>query len=155
LIALVNIDDEDSELAKRQIAWLLEGVVRTNQLYLIENAVPPLYESGVFYRPEPWAASAQSFSEVAEVRLRRWGECKALSCWLVAEKRNAARSAAEAGLFTLDIQARDYRPGQRLPRGYENLPRRRGRQRLWHVRVKLPGGGFEDPSERVPKWQEL
>jgi hypothetical protein len=153
VIALVNIDDADAELARKQIAWLCEGVVRTNQLYLLEHAVPPLYQSGVYYRPEPWAASAQSFSEVAEVLLRRWGECKSLSCWLLAEKRNAARTAAEAALYSLDIGHRDYGPGQ-SPRGYRNLPRRRGMQRLWHVRVKLPGGAIEDPSERVPVWPE-
>jgi hypothetical protein len=153
VIALFNIDDNDTELARGQIALLLEGVVRTNQLLMLEHAVPPLYSSGVYYRPEPWAASAQSFSDVREVMLRRWGECKALSCWLLAERRNASRSAAEAGLYSLDIRHRDYGPGQ-TPRGYK-LPRRNGKQRLWHVRVKLPGGGFEDPTERMPRWPEV
>jgi hypothetical protein len=83
---------------------------------------------------------------------RRWGECKALSCWLLAERRNGARSAAEASLYGLDIRHRDYGPGQ-TPRGY-NLPRRNGKQRLWHVRVKLPGGGFEDPTERIARWPQ-
>ena len=152
MIALVNISDTDEELARAQIAALLEVVTRTNQMLMLEHAVPPLYESGVYYRPEPWAASAQSFSDVSEVLVRRWAECKALSCWLMASYRLAARSAAEAGLYTFDIRHRDYGPGQ-APRGYK-LPRRNGKQRLWHVRVRLPDGSFDDATERLPRWPQ-
>jgi len=152
VIALVSIDDDDEQVAKAEIAWLLEGVTRRNQLLLLEHSVPPLYGGAIAYRPEPWSASAQSFSNLREVVLRRWGECKSLSCWAMALHRNAASSPAEAARFTWDIRHRDYAAGQQ-PRGYRLAPRR-GRTRLWHVRLKLPDGSIEDPSERVPLWRE-
>jgi hypothetical protein len=150
VLALVTISD-DAEVAKGQILMLLEAVVSTNQLMLLEHDVPPLYSSGVRFRPEPWAAAAQSFSNVSEVLLRRWGECKSLSAWLCATYRNAA-PPDQRHRYRLHVSHKDYGPGQ-MPRGYALQPTRAGRTRLYHVQVELPDGSIEDPTTQVQPWQ--
>lgn len=151
MIGLFEIDD-DPELAKAQIAWLVEGVARTNRMLMIEHHVPPIYQSGVGYRPEPWNGYAQSFSDVREVVRRRWGECKSLTAWLLASHRNAARDENMAARFGVDVSYRDYPPGQR-PRGFKLQPDANGWQRLFHVQVRLPDGSLEDPTLKVPLWR--
>lgn len=149
MLALVTIS-EDPALAKGQIRMLLETVVRTNQLLLLEHDVPSLYESGVRYRAEPWHAHAQSFSDVQEVIGRGWGCCKALSAWLCAEYRNAAPPDLRDRIG-LHVSYRPYGPGEQ-PKGFRLVPRN-GRTGLFHVRVQLPDGSLEDPTTKVPPWE--
>lgn len=149
MIGLIVIDD-DPEVAQGEILWHLEGIVRSNQWLLLRHRVPPLYSSGVAYRPEPWAARAQSFSKLSECLMRGWAECKALAAWRCAEARNADPDRADE--YRLHLSRRDYAAGQRPP-GYRELQPRAGRTRLWHVQLQLPDGSLEDPSTKVRLWE--
>lgn len=83
------------------------------------GALPPLYESGVVYRPE----SPDTWSTADLVLARGWGDCEDLTAWRVAELR--ARGVGAVG----DVYR--VRPGQ------------------WHAVVQLPDGSVEDPSLRL------
>lgn len=74
---------------------LLSTVVDNNEKILRSSpAIPPLYQSGVRYRAEPWAVGAQrypggleQFCHLLVVLERGWGDCAQLCAWRCAELR--------------------------------------------------------------------
>ncbi len=48
---------------------------------------PPLYTSGVVFKPEPWAGKLEEFAHAIKVLARGWGDCDDLICYRVAELR--------------------------------------------------------------------
>ncbi len=48
---------------------------------------PPLYKSGVVFKPEPWAGKFEEFAHALRVLARGWGDCDDLVCYRVAELR--------------------------------------------------------------------
>lgn len=83
---------------------------------------PKLYASGVRYAPDP-LGSAEDFRTIPRVLAARSGDCDDLAAWRVAELRLQGVRAHPAVL--------------KMQEG------------LWHVFVRLPGGGAEDPSAHL------
>lgn len=83
---------------------------------------PKLYASGVRYRPDP-IGSAEDFRTVPRVLAAGSGDCDDLAAWRVAELR---LQGVRAHPDVIKIK-----------------------QGLWHVFVRLPGGGAEDPSAHL------
>lgn len=124
-------------------AWL-RGLVALNvELLKLARArgraLPPLYRSGVVYRPEPRASSttiaantSEDFAPCVVALTRGWGDCDDLAAWRAAE-------LIERGIpADVDvIETRASRPDARR----------------WHIIVTLPDGSNEDPS-RVLKGGE-
>jgi hypothetical protein len=135
---LVDTIDDEPELVRAQVAYILLGVVGTNRWLANKHGsrIPPLYQSGVTYQIEPWAEDYQSASHCLEVMARGWGECKSLAAWRLAELRNAASSEDEALRYGLHIYPRDLKIGSR-------------KVRLFHVQVRHPNGDIEDPSYEI------
>ena len=127
MLCIVRIDDTDPEVVKRKVAYLLEGIVGANRLIMLEQAIPPLYRSGIRYQVEPWSEQAQSYSDCLEIIGRRWTECKGATAWRLAELRNAARSEDEALKYSIHVSHKELAPGRLL----------------FHVKIRLPDGSFE------------
>jgi hypothetical protein len=89
---------------------------------LRSRPLPPLYQSGVRYKPEPWAGSGkEEWADPYTVFRRKWGDCDDLVLWRAAELRAAGHAATIQVMRLLDE------------------PR-------YHVRVRKPDGSEEDPS---------
>lgn len=63
----------------------LQGVIACNRLLIRRRLVPPLYESGVVYKPEPWAGRFEEFADALTCYRRGWGDCDDLTAWRAAE----------------------------------------------------------------------
>lgn len=153
IVDILGIED-DSTLV--QVAdHLLEGVI-LNNLYLLKRypgRFPPLYESGVRFRAEPWATMpgtpggapgpgwqplppVEQFCPYPVLLNRRWGDCAQLCAARVAELRHGGEK---------DAMLRYYLRSDKPP----GTPNRR---RWYHVEVrrgKRGGGEIEDPSRRL------
>lgn len=154
---VLDIRDPDPEVVARLARIHLEGVVAQNRVLLRRNSgrIPPLYESGVRFRNEPWAGKfklgganvpgIEEFATIPVVLGRGWGDCAQLCCWRIAELREAAIAR---GMSERDAQQNyGFRIYWRLlNEGTEN------ERRFFHVQVRhppLPGqatGAIEDPS---------
>lgn len=151
--AIVDVIGVEDDGVLVQVAnHLLEGVILNNR-YLLERhprRFPPMYESGVRFRAEPWAnmpvgAPAPGFRPLppieqfcpAPVLIRRgFADCAQLCAWRVAELRHAGEE---------DAMLRYYLRSDKPP----GTPNRR---RWYHVEVrrgKRGGGDIEDPSRRL------
>jgi predicted transglutaminase-like cysteine proteinase len=96
----------------------LEGLTAMNRAILRVNGAPPLYESGVVYKPEK-----PDHWETLDILLARgFGDCEDLSAWRAAELQEQGIDAHA------DLYALPNRPGK------------------WHAIVVLPDGTTEDPS---------
>ena len=106
---------ENAEVLKATLEYL----IAVNRYFLRHHPeTPSLYESGVVYgRTVVW----DSIPAVIE---RRFGDCKSLTAWLIAERRNR-------GLECMPVFRWIGKPG-------------RGMQ--FHILVQTPDG-FEDPSK--------
>ncbi len=118
----------DSVELERQIADVVELVARQNR-YLMrklgKRRIPPLYDSGVLYRVDPWDPSFQHFPDCLTVLERRFADCKGLVPYRLAELREAHPEQ----FFAVRVY-----PRRTQQRGYE-----------WHLQVEKPDG-IEDPS---------
>ena len=121
----------DVHLANRKLLWLLESLVKCNLLYLREHPeTPPLYESGVVYKPEFSLANpargTEEWKDISAIRRDGNGDCEDLSGWRVAELRNEG------------FPAKGFLKWNRHPSG----------TMLYHVMV-LCGKTLEDPSRKL------
>lgn len=91
--------------------------------------IPPLYQSGVFYQPEP--EGQEDWNDIltclSELRQGRGSDCEDLACWLSAEYQFRG------------IPAHPIFVWRRMPDGGT----------LYHIQVMLPDGRIEDPSKRL------
>lgn len=87
---------------------------------------PRLYDSGVFYKPEP--PPEENWQDVPTTIARRFGDCEDLACWLAAERRVKDHAFAWPH-FTW----------RRLKDG----------RTLYHIVVKHADGRIEDPSRQL------
>lgn len=100
---------------------LLDCLTSLDQAYLMHNAAPTLYRSGVVYgRTRIWET-------IPAVIARGYGDCKSLTAWRVAELR--AQGVSCSPVFRWN-------------------PRKSNPQVLdFHILVALADGSFEDPSK--------
>lgn len=98
---------------------LVQAAVLANR----DQIIPPLYESGVFYRREP--KGVETIRDVASVLRLGHGDCAHLAAWRCAELRNRGENA-------------------RIRITWKIAPER-GRA-LYHVQVRRGDGSVEDPS---------
>lgn len=134
LVHIVGVDDDAvlAGFAKR----ILEVVVDNNR-YLMQRhrgQVPPLYQSGVRFRPEPWAGqnplgiAIEQFCPFPELLERGWADCAQLCPWLVAERREHGDARAALRFYCRTV-------GE----GPE-------RRRFYHVEARDGSGRIQDPS---------
>jgi hypothetical protein len=146
---VLTIDDESAEVIALQTRFHLEGIVRANQWLMLKNPrIPPLYQSGVKFRLEPWAMQVQHFSNCMQVLKRGWGDCKTLSAWRLASLRNAASTPEIAGRYGLKIYWRVHDDDDPLHDAAGSTAARR-QLRIFHVQVRHPNGAIEDPSRML------
>lgn len=86
----------DTALVKdpRVVALLARGalnvVIAANVVMMKDAgsaAFPPLYASGIRFKPEPWAGRLEEFAPAIKVLARGWGDCDDLICYRAAELR--------------------------------------------------------------------
>lgn len=94
-------------------------LIAIDQIYLRDNpGTPELYQAGVVYgRTEIW-------DSIPDVIARSYGDCKSLTAWLIAERREQGLMCEPVFRF------------RELPNG----------QLQYHILVQTPDG-FEDPSK--------
>jgi hypothetical protein len=150
--AIVDIIGVDDDTALAGIAnCILEGVVWNNRFLMRRHPgkLPPLYESGVRFRAEPWASMpnpsvivpgysplppVEQFCPYPVLLRRGFGDCAQLCAQRVAELHEAGELDA-----TLRYYVRSDGEGP-------------DRRRWYHVEVrrgKAGGREIEDPSRRL------
>ena len=129
-IPTVGLTDKQRVAVAR--AYLNGGVVAVNRLLIRWGLVPPLYRSGVLFKPEK--PGVESFADALTVYRRGHGDCAHLSAWRVAELQEALYQAKKAG----KVRGRVRWPDLRLYM--------RPRRRMVHVQVRHSDGRIEDPS---------
>lgn len=143
LVDVLGVDDD--EALARMAEGLLEAVIANNRYLMRQHPgrFPPLYQSGVRFRAEPWATMPpagsrrpplEQFTPYPVLLRRGWGDCAQLCAVRVAELREAGESDA-----ALRFYCRTQGEG----------PQRR---RWYHVEVrrgKAGGNAIEDPSREL------
>lgn len=76
----------------RVLSVLLENLIALDRVYIrcmkeVGHAVPELHRSGVVY------GRTQVWDTIPDVMLRRYGDCKSLSAWYIAELREKGQQA--------------------------------------------------------------
>lgn len=133
----------DTALIKdpRTVALLARGAlnitIATNVVMMRQlgpQQFPPLFASGVVFKPEPWAGKIEEFAHALTVLARGWGDCDDLVAYRVAELRVFGDRLAGTP------------PEKALARIY-------GRDRKMHAQVRrgdapnvVKNGTIEDPS---------
>lgn len=115
MFACLTVPSNDPEVLEA----VLEGVTVANHIFLTRKRYPPLYQSGVRYKPEP----KERWLFIPQILARGWDDCEGLAGWRAAEYR------------MVGIPARVHVVEGRIGR--------------WHAVVLLPGGRIEDPSARL------
>lgn len=111
---------KDKYNSRTRLLWLLEALAQIDRVYLeIHPEIPPLYETGVVYRPE----KGEIFRDVYHILEDGCGDCDCLSSWRVAELRIAGVNAHSYIKWRKEID-----------------------RWVYHALVWLPGGRIEDPS---------
>lgn len=105
----------------------LEALVRQDVDYLMSHDVPPLYASGVIYRPEP--RGREDWDPVPVVLGRGWGDCEDLAAWRAAELRVLGEQHARADAYRSRVR----------PDG----------SAVWHAVTVREDGTIEDPSAQL------
>jgi hypothetical protein len=131
LVCDIDYVDDDIFLARLAVHHM-EGVVAHNR-YLLARAggkVPPLLQSGVRARQEPWAGQLtingkkvpgiEEFCHLGKVLGRGFGDCAQLCCWRVAELREQGINAT----FRVYCRPTNTATGERA--------------RLYHVQTRFP-----------------
>ncbi len=119
----------DDATFARVVRLLCEAAIMSNRLYLRATRTPPLYRSGVVYQDEPHDLPDELL-DIPTILRRKWGDCMHLSCWRVAELREAGEHARIALAW------------QRVPSNDSDQP-----SRIFHVLVRRANGKLEDPSK--------
>lgn len=114
-----------SHVSRETMRPVLDGLTGLNRriLAVLRPDIPPLYASGVRYRPEP--PDREDWDTADVVHGRGWGDCEDLAAW----------RAAELQLDGEDARADCY-VSRRRPDG----------RRIWHAVVVRENGELEDPS---------
>ena len=119
----------DAEALQEQVAELVEFVARQNR-YLIRRfgrrRIPPLYDSGVLYRVDPWDDAFQHFADCLTVLQRGYSDCKSLVPYRLADLREENPHEH----YSAHVYPRRLRTGGTC----------------LHVQVRMPDGQIEDPS---------
>lgn len=137
-ISTIDGSPDDVAAQTRGLVWF---VVAQNRLLMRRSPIPPLYESGVVFRPEPWASKVQHFCHCGIVLARKWGDCKQLVAWRVAE-------LLEQGVACWPRTFWRYANTRDLTRDlHDGLRMNAERFVLHHVQVEFESGAIEDPSE--------
>jgi hypothetical protein len=136
IVSLVGVDDDGvlAGFAER----ILEVVVDNNRYLMRKNPgrVPPIYQSGVRFRPEPWAGAnpatppIEQFCPYPELLARGWADCAQLCPWVVAEAREHGDLRAKLRFYC-------------RTQGEAGDPERR---RFYHVETRDGSGRIWDPS---------
>lgn len=152
MYAVVNVCgvDDDAELAG--IGNLLLEAVIKNNVYLLRRdpgRFPPLYQSGVRFRAEPWAMPGglsgkpplELFDPIPCILARGWGDCFQLSAWRIAELRACAGDPKAHGRFYVRTDGDRWDP---MRRRWYHVEVRRGCSRCFPC-----NGEIEDPSRML------
>ena len=153
---VVTVQDSDPVAVALQTRDLLRCVSRTN-LWLMHkhgNSIPPLYESGIKFRTEPWGDQVQHAANCVEALERGWADCKVLCCWLRAERiLQFPKLDPEKFDFKIYWRVFDSDPLHNQIQG-----RSLGECRIYHVQLRLPkeaaralglDSDLEDPSRML------
>lgn len=145
LVSIASPIRDPREVATIARGYLM-GVVEVNRILIRRRHVPPIYESGVVFKGEPWAGKKpvivaakgcwmklpglDEFADCLTTYKRGCGDCDDLVAWRVAELKE---QGVEAGV---KIYWRDHK--------------RNGRNvRLFHAECRLPDGGVEDVARNL------
>lgn len=152
----------------------LRGVIETNRVLLrlakkTGRPYPPLYKSGVEYRPEPWVGfyvldqdgeqhwqkGLDEFANVRTIYARGWGDCDDLCGWRIAELLEQGREASPRIYWRYFVPDEDAPNGRRQVNKRQALLAKKSGVELitiMHCEVRFaprPGekhGRIEDPS---------
>jgi hypothetical protein len=124
LSVIVPFEDDDD------LRSVLAGLIAIDMQQIRKHGLPALYRSGVRYRSIHGAArcrsdareSCERFLSARQLLIERFGDCKDLACYRVAELRLLGEKAK-----TLQV---------RTPIG-------------WHIKVRRGDGTIEDPSVKL------
>jgi hypothetical protein len=115
--------DSSQETNADALRALLDCLIRLNLAFLRTHTPPSLYRSGVRY------GRTQIWDSIPALYERGYGDCKSLTCALIAEYRMKGIQATPVFRFN---------------------PRNDGSGMSdYHILVQLPDGTFEDPSKRL------
>ncbi len=121
-ITVVHAEIPGSEtLLSANIRKVILAIAECWSAQLREHPLPPLYKSGVFYRPEPEDNPCEVFSDPYSTFLEGNGDCDDLVIWRLAEVMAAG--------------------GQAWPQAMRKIGTTR-----YHVAVRMGDGSEEDPS---------
>lgn len=118
----------DAAELQREIADLVEFVTRQNRWLmrrLGKQQIPPLYDSGLRYRRDPWGPSIQQIPNALTVLHRRFIDCKGAVPYRLAELR-------------------EQYPSQHF--AVHAYPRLHAGELMIHLQIRKPDGSIEDPS---------
>lgn len=116
-----------SDVFARAVRLLGEAAIYINRVHIATEGAPALYASGVVYQNEP-TTSPDKLLSIPDILEQGWGDCLHLSCWRVAELREAGEERA-ALAYTWKPMVINGSPG-----------------RLFHCIVRRANGKIEDPS---------
>lgn len=128
LVTTIQTEQETPATIATVARGFLYGVVLTNSLQIRRKLVPPIYESGVKFRPEPWQGKFEEFADALTTYRRGWGDCDDLVAWRVAELRTIGDR--RLGLHPCKATIKIY---WRTSGGF-------------HCEVRMPDGSVEDVS---------
>ena len=84
MLALTKLAGEGTELS-RSIRDYLLGLSLGWSRELRRKPLPPIYSSGVFYKPEPREWPVEEIADPYTVYERKWGDCDDLVLWRLSE----------------------------------------------------------------------
>jgi hypothetical protein len=118
----LDLSDLTTDETAGVIGDVLETLIARDRRYLAAHPMTPrVYLSGVKYRANPG-----QWLDVPSLITARFGDCKDLSAWRIAELREMGEEA----------------------RAHVVIHERRSGV-LYHVQVRRPGGAIEDPAKRA------
>lgn len=104
---------------------LLYGVALANRLYFEQGLLPPLAQSGIRFRNEPWRGKFEEFADGLTVLARGWGDCDDIVPYALGE-----------------LWAFNREPGARI-RIYWRI-NKRTKQPMFHVQLRRASGQIYD-----------
>lgn len=80
LVTRVGAGTGDPRVLAELAQIFLRAVIASNRVTIREarrrgKPLPPLYQTSVRFRPEPWAGKVEEFADVLTVYARGWGDC--------------------------------------------------------------------------------
>lgn len=111
--------------SRKALLWLMTGLSKINEGIIRSYGAPPLYESGVVYKPE---RGTEVWRDIPNILADGWGDCEDLACWRIAELNCA-------GIKATPFIKWSFRPD--------------GRIKTYHAVLRVPDGRIEDPSRAL------